>query len=103
MKKFLINLLVSLCCFMLLFTGTTLGQLNSENLNRGVAVLPAEDGIFISWRLLVNDPADIAFDLYRNSEKINEAPLTVTNFRDTEADPGIDNSYLVRPITKLKS
>ena len=37
-----------------------------EKLDRGVTVTRLEDGrIYLSWRLLAEDPADISFHLYR--------------------------------------
>ena len=48
-----------------------------EKLDRGVvAVRQADGGVFVSWRLLKSDPEGVAFDIYRNGEKINAEPLT---------------------------
>ncbi|MGK9477823.1 rhamnogalacturonan lyase family protein [Melioribacter sp. OK-6-Me] len=56
----------------------------NENLGRGVIAVPAEDGgIFIGWRLLADDPDSIKFNIYRGNTKINDMPLSTTNFIDS--------------------
>jgi rhamnogalacturonan endolyase len=60
-----------------------------ENLGRGLIAIHHEpDKVFISWRLLGNEPDDTAFNVYRILEgeklvKLNDAPLTgQTHFTD---------------------
>ena len=62
-------------------------QRKAEILNRGlVAVKVTSSQTFLSWRLLGNDPDNIAFDIYRNGTKINAQPITDrTNFSDNAA------------------
>ena len=69
----------------------------AEYLDRGVVALPSGNGIFISWRMLGDDPADISFNVYRNGTKVNGSPITnSTNFYDGS---GITSAaYTVRPI-----
>ena len=63
---------------------TTLAQpkydyslLSTEKLDRGVVAVRQADGrAFISWRTLMTDPKSAAFDVYRNGQKLNQAPLT---------------------------
>jgi rhamnogalacturonan endolyase len=76
-----------------------------ENLGRGViAVRSSETEVSVSWRLLGFEPQDLPFNLYRAAgggpaQKLNAEPLTGgTNFVDTNADPSVPNSYLVRPV-----
>ncbi|MFV5688041.1 T9SS type A sorting domain-containing protein [Flavobacterium sp. ZT3R25] len=68
-----------------------------EFLNRGVvAVRKSSSQVFISWRLLGNDPAGIAFNIYRDNVKLNVAPITTsTNFLDNTASNG---SYTVKVV-----
>ncbi|CAH0047670.1 unnamed protein product [Clonostachys solani] len=80
-----------------------------ENLGRGVvAVRSSEQEVFISWRLLALDDADIGFNVYRasdggNSEKINTDVLTGgTNFVDGTADLGVSNIYRIRSVVDGK-
>ncbi len=68
-----------------------------EYLNRGVvAVRRNAATVYIGWRLLGTDPANIAFNLYRDSVKINNMPLTgSTNYIDSITSNG---TYTVRPV-----
>ena len=69
----------------------------AEYLDRGVVALPSENGIFISWRFLGNDPDNIAFNVYRNGTKVNSSPITnSTNFFDGSGS--VSAAYTVRPI-----
>lgn len=68
-----------------------------ERLDRAPYAIQTEDGIFVSWRMLGTDSYDIAFNLYRDREKINEEPIVDrTNFVD--ADGNIDSSYEIIPV-----
>lgn len=76
-----------------------------EALDRGlIALRTGANSVFVSWRLLGTDIEDVAFNLYRKVDgqtalKINDKPLTVTNFADQSA--GNDNvSYFVKPVLK---
>jgi rhamnogalacturonan endolyase len=76
-----------------------------ENLGRGVvAVRSSSSQVFISWRLLGLDPADIAFNVYRSANggpavKLNGTPLTGgCNFTDASANLTLTNAYHVRPV-----
>ena len=76
-----------------------------ENLGRGViAIRTSETTVYVGWRLLGTDPADLAFNVYRatgsgSPVKLNIAPLTATtNLIDAAADLTQTNSYSVRPV-----
>jgi rhamnogalacturonan endolyase len=78
-----------------------------ENLGRGVVALrTGETSVYVGWRLLGTDPADVAFNLYRSTGgaaevKLNDAPLTATtDFVDTTADLTQSNAYSVRPVLR---
>ncbi|MEJ6981533.1 T9SS type A sorting domain-containing protein [Pedobacter sp. P351] len=68
-----------------------------EFLNRGVvAVRKTSSQVFISWRLLGNDPSGIAFNIYRDNVKLNVTPITTsTNFLDNTA---VNGSYTVKTV-----
>lgn len=80
-----------------------------EKLNRGVIAIADENNknVYVSWRLLQTDPADIAFDVYRSSGnrsvKLNSKPIsTTTDFLYRNAAVKGDESYWVVPILKGK-
>ena len=82
------------CCLLLAMVSLSLfGQRQMEYLDRGlVALKDDKSGVFLSWRLLGDEPIDTAFDLYRKyqgekGEKINDKPLNQeTNYQDEKAD-----------------
>jgi rhamnogalacturonan endolyase len=68
-----------------------------EDLNRGLISVRQGSNNFVSWRLFGTDPADIAFNLYRGSTRLNSSPITgATNYLDSGAAAG--SSYTVRPV-----
>lgn len=75
-----------------------------ERLGRGLVALPRSDGtVYLSWRLLVDDSDDTAFNVYREGTggmvKLNDAPITrTTDFVDSTSDRRIDNVYVVRQL-----
>lgn len=77
----------------------------SEHLGRGViAINQGDAGVFVGWRLLGDDPKDVAFNVYRTDSsgppvKLNDEPLSeATNFIDRTAKPGEAHTWSVRPI-----
>ena len=76
-----------------------------EKLNRGLVVVPMEAGsVYLGWRLLKEDPENIAFNIYRataggQAVRLNEAPLyETTDFVDTGAPLDRENAWWVRPV-----
>lgn len=68
-----------------------------ESLDRGLVAVPAEDGVLVRWRLFGTDPDGIDFNLYRDGEQANDAPITgSTNYLDR--DGTTDATYSVRPV-----
>lgn len=61
-----------------------------ENLSRGLTAVPGEGGTLVSWRYLGTDSKDLYYNLYRNGEKINSAPLNASNYFDTNAPAGAE-------------
>ncbi len=101
MIKAALALLVSL-----LVCGTAFSQRQMERLGRGVVVLKSSSTqVYVGWRLLGNDPADLAFNLYRSANgaaavKVNVAPLTATtDYLDNPPSLTTTSySYSVRPV-----
>ena len=75
-------------------------------LDRGVVALRTPHGIYVSWRLLKDDPADIAFDVFRTigdgaEVKVNASPIRdTTDFVDTGAPDAGRPVYTVRPAAE---
>ncbi len=89
----------------LLWPAAALAQYRMENLGRGVVAVRASDTeVYVGWRLLGTDPADIAFNVYRAASgaqpvKLNPKPIVATtDFVDKTADATVANVYTVRPL-----
>jgi len=77
-----------------------------EKLDRGVVAMLTEKGeVYVGWRLLKDDPSDIALNVYRavgdgQPEKLNSLPVTATtDFVDHAPLPDHRVRYWVCPIT----
>lgn len=75
-----------------------------ERLSRGLLALPiANNRVYIGWRLLANDPKDIAFHVYRRSGgaqavRLTDQPLSkTTDFVDANPPQG-QHEYFVRAV-----
>ncbi|HYH64971.1 MAG TPA: rhamnogalacturonan lyase [Urbifossiella sp.] len=74
-----------------------------EKLGRGLVGVHQGDGrVFLSWRLLAADPADVRFHVERTTGNADAVRLTAepqagTSFADT-ADLSQDTRYTVRPV-----
>jgi rhamnogalacturonan endolyase len=99
---------LGLLMIMLVCCAIAQAQYQMEYLTRGVYAVPAEEGkVFVSWRLLGNEPQDIAFNLYKmvkgKQVKLNSTPLlTATSFTDSMVDVNVENEYIVKSIINKK-
>ena len=72
-----------------------------EKLNRGLIAIKVKNGVYIGWRLFGTDPDDISFNLYRDGEKVNAAPISSsTNFLDNNGNE--NSTYKVCAIIEGK-
>ncbi|MEJ2883180.1 rhamnogalacturonan lyase [Pedobacter sp. GR22-6] len=90
---------------MLAFNLYGFGQRYMEKLDRGlIAVRQSGDSVYLGWRLLGTDADDIAFNLYRQTEKepalrLNTQPLAEsTNFVDAAAAAGKQQRYFLKSV-----
>ena len=80
-----------------------------ERLDRGLTALRTAEGVYLSWRLLADDPTDIAFNIYRAdgtgpARKLNTAPIAATtDFLDRAAPAGGGSRYGVAPVAQAKA
>lgn len=99
--RFLIRVFVLLALALPAFA-----QRQMEKLGRGViAIKSSSTQVYVGWRLLGNDPEDVAFNLYRAanggaSVKLNGAALTATtDYTDTPGSLSTTAyTYSVRPV-----
>ena len=72
-----------------------------EPMGRGVAAMQTVGGVYLSWRLLKDDPADVAFDVFKEKAgqkvRLNAVPLAqTTDFVDTNGYD-VAASYTITP------
>lgn len=75
----------SILSLFLLSTIAVLAQYQMEKLDRGIVSIRSGANNFVSWRWLGTEDDNITFNLYRNGVKVNNNPLTVTNYTDNGA------------------
>lgn len=103
MKSILIS---SLC---ILFSILAMAQ-QAERIDRGVVALTVDENtIYIGWRLLLDDPEDVAFNVYRQDiglgdfELVNADPVTnSTNYLDNTTRPGHGYNYRIKTLIQEK-
>ena len=72
-------------------------KLKMEKLGRGViAVRRNKDEVFVTWRYLSSDPVDVAFNVYRDGNRVNVTPVTIGSFY-IDRNPG-GGTYTVKPV-----
>ena len=70
---------------------------NIENLDRGLVAVKTSSGVFLSWRVLGNDPSGIGFNIYRDGTKVNSSVITDCS-NMTDANGTTSSTYTVRPV-----
>jgi rhamnogalacturonan endolyase len=78
-----------------------------ESLSRGLIALPRDErSVFLSWRLLATDPAEVTFHVYRAEDdgepiRLNDRPVSEgTFFVDTTCDRSRANHWSVRAVVE---
>ena len=78
---------------------------SGEKLSRGLIGIPTEDGMYLSWRMTLEDAAGLQFDLYRSScggaeVKLNKETIDRTSdFLDRTVDYTVDNRWTLKATT----
>ena len=83
----------------------------TDKLNRGLVAIPQGDktgqdsrygttgtGIFLTWRILPTEYYDTQYNLYRDGTKVNDTPLTVSNYQDNSGKK--TSTYTVVPVIR---
>ena len=98
-----------LLAVLLVFTLGLNAQVN-EKIDRGIVALTvSEKAVFVSWRLLKDDPGNVAFNIYRKDiglgdfVKVNKEPVAnSTNFLDETVTGGHGYNYRVKTIVNSR-
>ncbi len=81
-----------------LFALTVSAQRTTDILDRGLVAVPKGSGSFVSWRIFAEEYYDTQYNLYRNGTKINDKPLSVSNFTDPKGAAG--SRYQVAAVVR---
>lgn len=94
MKNFTCLLLLIISLFL---SNNLFSQRPMEYLDRSLVPLETNEGVYLTWRMMGTDPADISFNLYRDGVKINDQPINeTTNYIDSEGT--VSSLYQVETI-----
>ena len=58
--------------------------------------MKTDAGVFCSWRILAEEYYDVTYNLYRDGVKVNQEPLTVSNFTDVAGT--LESRYTVSAV-----
>ena len=93
MKKFIVVMLM--VCMTVV---SAVAQRMTDALDRGLVAVKTDAGVFCSWRILAEEYYDVAYNLYRDGVKVNQEPLTVSNF--TDAAGTAESRYSVKAVVR---
>ena len=81
-------------------TAYDFSKLRREKLGRGiVAFRSGEREAVVTWRYRMQDPTNLAFNVYRDGQLLNAQPLAgATFYRDSTFDPAKGGTYSVVPV-----
>lgn len=70
----------------------------AENIvDRSLIAMKTTEGVYLSWRALLKDPQNMSFNVYRDGQRINFAPVSKsTNYVDSAGT--IDSTYYVKAV-----
>ena len=68
----------------------------TDTVDRGLVAVKVSNEVFVSWRVFGEEYYGVTYNLYRNGTKVNQKPLSVSNF--TDASGSTSSSYTVAPV-----
>ena len=89
------RILLTLAALMLMTVSMT-AQRRTDQLDRGLIAMKTARGMYLNWRIQADEYYDITYNVYRNGQLINDKPLSVSNYTDTEGS--IDSKYTVAAV-----
>lgn len=75
---------------------TGFAQRQFDNLDRGLIAVKQAGGMYCSWRINADEYYGTTYDLYRDGVKVNDKPLTVSNYTDPNGT--LESQYTVRAV-----
>ena len=93
MKKLLLSIV--LVC---MSVACAVAQRMTDALDRGLVAIQTDGGVFCSWRILAEEYYDVTYNLYRDGVKVNQEPLTVSNYIDAAGTA--TSKYTVKAVVR---
>ena len=91
------------CLLLVLFGLMTIGvqaQRVTDKLDRGLVAMKVNGGVYLSWRIFGEEYYDVTYNVYRDGVKVNDAPLSVSNYTDKGATTA--STYAVAAVVNGK-
>ena len=89
-----------LLALMGLMTVGTHAQRTTDRLDRGLVAMKVSGGVYVSWRVFGEEYYDVAYNVYRDGVKVNDEPLSVSNFTDKSGSTA--STYTVAAVVNGK-
>ena len=95
-KSYIIRTLIVAVVCQVVAMPTVWAQRPSDKLDRGLVAVKTSGGVFASWRIFGEEYYDVTYNLYRDGVKLNDTPLTVSNYVDGSGT--LDSRYTVAAV-----
>ncbi len=73
-------------------------QRTVDVIDRGLVAVKVNGGVYCSWRILGEEYYDVTYNLYRDGVKVNDQPLSVSNYRDTGGS--LTSKYTITAVVR---
>lgn len=83
-----------------LLTMSVQAQRVVDKLDRGLVAVKTSSGVFCSWRINGEEYYDVAYNIYRDGQKLNDQPLAVSNYTDPSGTSS--SKYTVKAVVRGK-
>lgn len=77
---------------------STVAQRVTDQLDRGLIAMKTSNGAFLSWRILGEEYYDVQYNVYRDGAKLNNVPLSVSNYTDSSGTTS--SQYSVKAVVR---
>ena len=94
----MIRRLFLLTLLMFSLSAGVFAQRPMDKLDRGLVAMNSSSGVYCSWRIFGEEYYDVTYNIYRDGAKINNTPLTVSNYTDTGGSTG--SRYTVAAVVR---
>ena len=72
----------------------------TDKLDRGLTAMKVNGGVFLSWRIFGEEYYDVTYNVYRDGQKVNDVPLSVSNYTDKAGTTS--STYVVAAVVNGK-